>query len=1258
MSPILMLLALAAADPLLSLDFEQGPDLTSYPQVLPQSGAELSVVEPGDAGQGHALKIANAAPAKYAGLTLNGPFTLEPNLALQFDVRAEADGETAYIGIIVYDADDKQYWGMTEFSGNWHHVAQPIGLLRPTNGGTLKPGLTLTRINLYGRAKGDTNCRMQVWLDNLQLGAQEVAGGLTELHRISYANPPTLDWKPEPGDETPTVALSQDPEFPAEGTQEFKAHRFWFRPPQPLAAGKWYWRVRHTGELTTGWSGIESLTIPAEAHQFEPGPVPIAELLQRPHPRLLDAAARRTELGETGLQNLVRKAGQEFNGGIADDCPIWVEGDPRWPTWIDWYGKAHGGITSRAGTRLERLGESCAITADPQVVEWTKELLLKAAKWDPEGGSNASRGDIGAHHFLRGMSWCYDAVAPQLTPAEREQVRDVMVVRAQQFLQRLSPYGYSGRENNNHSWLNAYALSVAGLALLDDVPEAREWIEYVEDLYLGRFLCTLGYQGDNNEGISYWSYGLSFIIEYADLMQRVCGLNLYQHPWLSQTDRFPLYTAVPGQHAISFADTGMPNHGTIGPAVRGQVGKLATRCRDPYALWYSGAREPIDGLAPRPPVDLPPSIHYRHIGWAVFNTDLVDGRNGVSIGLRSGKFYAGHQHSDLNAFVIYAYGRELAIDGGYYDWYGSRHFKEYSTLSRAHNTILVNGEGQESRKVGADGRIAVWFDSPQFGYVQGDVSDPDVYHGQVSRFDRRLLFIKPGFVLVHDLLGAAKGPAQWDWLLHGIVPIQVDGERHRFSLTEGDASLSGTFLAPSDVKLSVTSGFPAEPVNRYSTNPVPANQYVKEYHLSATPAAKRVDDEIAAVLRIDHGRPGTQPEPLKVAGGYGAICRDGETSYELLSRGLTGPGVIEGQRVAAEASVAAGAFVGDQPVAAMLADGRRVSLGGLTMLESDRPICGSWEVFGENYRVAISTPSRCALTVRSAGRPSTLLLDGQPVTALFDPKPQTLSLVVPAGEHTLVYGREPQQLLPHELPGVPVTGFGQEVKLEGYDRPLGRGRAVYHWGAFELSQPAHCVFQPDGEASLSLDGQPLATEQRVWVTAGRHYLSAAGPLTALAVAVSDERLHPSELLPKPYRPEGPIVVIEAETPVAEGRVKGQIMEKVGASNGLAHCVWDTPGQWAEWLFTVAVENDYELLIRGCGEHEDVWRDILLDGQPLFRDGGVVRLGATGGWSRDRDDWRYFRIPGAVHLTRGEHRLRLSQLGGSLNLDDLVWRAVE
>jgi hypothetical protein len=102
-------------------------------------------------------------------------------------------------------------------------------------------------------------------------------------------------------------------------------------------------------------------------------------------------------------------------------------------------------------------------------------------------------------------------------------------------------------------------------------------------------------------------------------------------------------------------------------------------------------------------------------------------------------------------------------------------------------------------------------------------------------------------------------------------------------------------------------------------------------------------------------------------------------------------------------------------------------------------------------------------------------------------------------------------------------------------------------------------------------------------------------------------------------------------------------------------VWDTPGQWAEWTVQVLREGDYRLLIRGCSEQAKVLRSLDVDsGRPGAVSAGVEMSG-TGGWSRISDDWRYFVVnkdgqPLRLHLTAGEHRLRLESVGGSMNLD--------
>ena len=138
-------------------------------------------------------------------------------------------------------------------------------------------------------------------------------------------------------------------------------------------------------------------------------------------------------------------------------------------------------------------------------------------------------------------------------------------------------------------------------------------------------------------------------------------------------------------------------------------------------------------------------------------------------------------------------------------------------------------------------------------------------------------------------------------------------------------------------------------------------------------------------------------------------------------------------------------------------------------------------------------------------------------------------------------------------------------------------------------------------------------------------------------------------------------MIEAEEASAEGMIRGKLMKKVGASGGIAHCCWDTEGQWAEWAFNVPAAGEYELLIRPASVYATILRELTLDGNPLSSQVSVVRLRGTGGWCRTTDDWRYFAVmdsrgkPAQIQLSSGKHTLRMAQLGSSMNVDLFAWQ---
>ncbi|MEA3401712.1 MAG: DUF4962 domain-containing protein [Armatimonadota bacterium] len=1262
MMSAMLALALTAAQPadapVFHYDFEQSEDFADY-EGLSTGNATPAIVTPGADGQGHCVRLTSLRRGKYCTLTLAGPMPVVKNLVLSFDYRTEIEEgvQGQYLGILFFYEDGKQFGRFDHhFSPEWRHAEVPIGSLRSPNEGVLEIGREFARLNLYGRAPEDGGL-MTVWLDNIRLGVKPMLNVIRDRVETSYANPPMFAW----GESLVRSRLqySRSPEFPEHRTVTVATDWTFHTPPAPLEPGEWFWRTYTETELTEGWGEIHRLRIPEQAHQFTTPPVDAEALAAMPRPRLIDVEAERERLGEDGIASLIARAESSAEQPIPDDPPIWEEGDERWPDWIDWYRDVAGGITGRTGRRLEQMARWAAITGDEQVAKWTTELALAVASWDPDGGSAMSRGDIAAQHLLRGLNTAYDVLHERLTDDERAMMRDVIVTRAQDFWAYLNPL--RANPHNNHAWLKALALGQSGLVLVGDHDQAHQWAEYCRQLFVGKFLSGLGFQGENNEGLSYWSYGLSFIIEYADMMRTVCGIDLYEHPWLSRTARFPMYCAPPNAWGVSFADTGRPNHGARGPYAQSYVGMLAERTGDPYALWYSGRREGLDDLAPRPPVDLPQSIHYRFIGLAIANTSLIDGREGATVAMHSGPFWAGHQHADQNAFVIHAYGEKLAIDSGYYDWYGSPHFKQYSIQTVAHNSILVDGEGQAAVTKGADGRIDAWFDGTGHTWMVGDASDPEVYGGRLSRFDRRVLFVKPGLVIMHDLLEAPE-PSSFQWLLHTVAPIEIDESRRALDVVSGDAAMSAEMLRPAELSFSIADEYPVHPYDGYGTVPVPEEELAEEWHLTAEaqPAAERQFLTVFDVRRS--AEDAASIREIDCEGGVGLqVARGGGRTTVLLAPDRQ-PVSLSASELAAVAEVASVTTERGALASACAVHARELRWRGELLFAIEEG-SGDCSLVATERGLIADLSLHAAATVRLPAAHGQLIVDGEHVRERVEAD-KHLTLALPVGEHTIAWGRSPDRALSHPLEPLAVRVGDTASQLQGHARRRATDLRRYWWGPVEL--PADDRYEVRLEAAgprsrVTWDGRGVELEAEgealtgvIWDEPGQHHMtiSAAGPIRSVALVPRGVSSVAAEMLSREWSPPEGAILHEAEDVAEEGGVKGRLMEKVGASGGIAHAVWDSPGQWARWRIEVSAEGDYQVLIRAASVYDRIARDLQLDGELLQ----VASFASTGGWCRTTDDWRWFRLmteagqPLAIHLSAGEHALRMTRLAGSMNLD--------
>ncbi|NUM53884.1 MAG: alginate lyase family protein [Candidatus Hydrogenedentes bacterium] len=136
---------------------------------------------------------------------------------------------------------------------------------------------------------------------------------------------------------------------------------------------------------------------------------------------------------------------------------------------------------------------------------------------------------------------------------------------------------------------------------------------------------------------------------------------------------------------------------------------------------------------------------------------MRDGWDANAIYLASdfGPGWFAHSHADYGSFVLHAFGEDL-IDEGRSAQYESALHVNYSTKYWAHNTIAVDGLGQEK---GALGRPpfgqpvpAQWVTNASFDYVAGEyplhVLHPAELPGVVHR--RAIYYAKPDYFLVLD----------------------------------------------------------------------------------------------------------------------------------------------------------------------------------------------------------------------------------------------------------------------------------------------------------------------------------------------------------------------------------------------------------------------------------------------------------------------------------------------------------------------------
>ncbi|MGQ9733030.1 MAG: heparinase II/III domain-containing protein [Candidatus Zipacnadales bacterium] len=547
--------------------------------------------------------------------------------------------------------------------------------------------------------------------------------------------------------------------------------------------------------------------------------IPFREEMKGQHPRLFFTAAELPALRERCQTTHKRFFDATIEYGLASltvpDNEPWLNDDTDAQRWGWW--------------KMPTVAFLAALSDDVRYRQTTKELLLAMCRSRHFQTKDEVDTGMGAANVLAGCAIGYDVVYHDLTEEERRFVQDKLWLQVQRlyergFLQKSSGAHYWQQDpQNNHLWHRMAGLLLASLALYGDVPEIDGYLDYAIKK-AEEIIHWLPEDGSNHEAVGYQAFGTQYLVPSLWALKRCTTVDLLTgQPAIRELPHFRAHMVLPTRRAVwDYADGGRSvgwfNHyhflcASLFQDAFAQALHMANYEAAPASYDYQCWNILFWDADLKPAIldDYPTWRYFPDLEVATFRSSWTD-PNGLAAFFKCGP-YGGHKlneyrnsferpqyvnvahdHPDANSFMLFWKGQFFAMDAGY------AHTKK---LTEDHNTLLVNGKGQEGEGQGwtqpindmaSRARITEFFGAPGWGVVQGEAG---AFYKGLKRFTRTLLYADDSYVLLHDHI-VAEAPSTIDWLYH------CDGEWNQIAdqtwdITKGDAKVRLQLLHPQNV---------------------------------------------------------------------------------------------------------------------------------------------------------------------------------------------------------------------------------------------------------------------------------------------------------------------------------------------------------------------------------------------------------------------------------------------------------------------------
>jgi hypothetical protein len=722
---------------------------------------------------------------------------------------------------------------------------------------------------------------------------------------ISNVNPPSFSWRPQKEIVSWELEVGRGLNMQKIEYRTANIDMNVHCPARVFPAGTYTWRYRgvdSTGTKTK-WSVPRTFSIAVDAVALPmPGREELINRISKIHPRLfvrpedlpkIREAVKTTQKAEYDL--LIKRCEALLNNPPSGAEPLkYPEGMVRYGyDWTrQWWGNRLYVIETLDGAAT--LGFAYQISGNKQYGELAKEILLKAAEWDPYGASgyryNDEAGMPYIYHFSRAYTYVYDL----LSEKERNICRNVAAVRGKQMYEHLFPRQLWDAyvSHNARAW---HFLGEMALAFMGEVEGAEDWLWFAMNVTYNVYPIWSDDQGGWHEGFSYWHSYMGRFKWWALAIRSAMNVDIFKKPFFSQeTGYYAMYLMPPGRDAAEFGDGSIRVRETNivplfgeGTFLREQavnavplMSRLAAESGNSHWQWYvekmGGPVEESGYLAlaqplpktveSKPPVELPSSRLFKGIGLACLNTTLLDAKDNVQLIFKSSPMGTqSHGIESNNTFAIWAYGQRMLIRTGHYYMYGCPHHDNWVWDTQSQNNITVNGKGQVRHSPFSKGKIIAFKTTPTIDYVVGEAGsayrtqEGDNERQFLNRFTRSVIFIKPELFIIYDRLEAPE-PSTFEYRLHAINKFHMPDQQNIKAISD-NVICDINIMVPEKLKLSQT--------DQYDPNPWPQIT-VRDWHLVAATNEKSSEQQFITTYRL-HEKNQIVPQEAEVTaieGGY------------------------------------------------------------------------------------------------------------------------------------------------------------------------------------------------------------------------------------------------------------------------------------------------------------------------------------------------------------------------------------------------------